>query len=182
MGVLDDFARDKSGPQLTMLFAIALLFVSQFFLYWDDPGIARLGVGSDFRTNLTIFSFKQHGTGWEVHPYVPYVLIVLTIAFLNKSILANPIFRSLGWWGAMILMFLSSADGAPFQAWGAGMGYAAMFIALLAALGNHFDNKRAATGNTPPKPDSGPAVHAAGVPHRSDNPPTRTPPTRNKRT
>ena len=42
MGVLDDFARDKTGPQLTMLVAIALLFVSQFFLYLNDPGSGML--------------------------------------------------------------------------------------------------------------------------------------------
>lgn len=59
MGTLDDFAKDKSGPQLTMLLSIGLLAVSQFFLYLNDAGILTDASNYDYYTQLNIISFPR---------------------------------------------------------------------------------------------------------------------------
>ena len=138
MGFMDDFARDKSGAQLTMLVAIALLFVSQFFLYLNDKGTGFLTFGPNFTSTTHHFtSFDQIGTGWHFHPHAFIILPVLAIAFLNKSILANPTFQRWGWWAALALVIFATAPGAPFRnAGGAQLGGIAVLTALLAAIRN----------------------------------------------
>ena len=142
MGVLDDFARDKSGAQLTMLVAIALLFVSQFFLYLNDAATGFLSGTSDFNaaTTHTFTSFQEIATGWELHPHAFLILPVLLIAFLNKGVLAHPLFRAWGWWAAVVLVLVATVPGAYFRgATGAAMGGIAVVIALVAAIRNRVE-------------------------------------------
>lgn len=45
--MIKEFLRDKSMAHLLMLASLVLLFVSQFFYYFDDPTTGRLDRTSD---------------------------------------------------------------------------------------------------------------------------------------
>jgi hypothetical protein len=153
MGVLDDFARDKTGPQLTMLLAIALLFVSQFFFYMNDQSSGMLVNTSrwDLYSVLVLISSQNIGTGWQLHPHAFVILPVLAIAFLNKSILADARFQRWGWWAGVGLVLAATAPGAYVRALGGSMGGIAVLIALVAAIRYRSESKGQAPAKTLPQ-------------------------------
>ncbi len=155
MGVLDDFARDKSGPQLTMLVAIALLFVSQFFLYLNDHSTGMLANTSrwDLYTTLYIFSPQNIGSGWQLHPHAFVILPVLAYAFLSKSVLGDPRFQRWGWWGSVALVTAATVPGAYVRgAMGGSMGGIAVAIAIVAAIRQRLETRRTLGEKSPPRP------------------------------
>jgi hypothetical protein len=142
--MLDDFARDKTGPQLTMLLAIALLFVSQFFLYLNDQSSGMLLNTSrwDLYTTLLITSFENIGSGWHLHPHAFVIIPLLAFLFMNKSVLADERFQRWGWWAGVALVFAATIPGAYVRnAVGGSMGGIAVLIALVAAIRQRYEAK-----------------------------------------
>jgi hypothetical protein len=137
MELVQEFFRDKSPARLMMIAAIVLLFVSQFFLYLNDPGGGYIpnAMNLEEYTRVVITSFGAVGTGWELHPHAYVILIVLAFAFLRDDIVESPIFSKAGWWVSLILFVVAILPGAPLRdAPGAAMGGIAALIALAAVL------------------------------------------------
>ncbi len=137
MGLVHEFFRDKSPARLLMIAAIALLFISQFFLYLNDPGGGFIpnAMNMNEYTDVVITSFAAVGTGWDLHPHAYVILIVLAFAFLRDDIVASPLFAKAGWWVSLILVIACILPGAPLRdAFGATMGCVAALIALASVL------------------------------------------------
>ena len=150
MDLLKEFFRDKTPARLLMIAAIALLFVSQFFLYLDDPSSALLTIGGDFSSTLHIFDFGAKGTGWELHPHAWVILVVLGFVFLRDDFIDHPLFVRFGWWASVALVIAATAPGAYFRAFGGGLGGIAVLMALGAAFLHLIETKRAAPAKAPP--------------------------------
>ena len=150
MDLVREFFRSKSLAQLVMIAAILLLFVSQFFYYFDDKGTAVLGnmTNLDYYTTLDFISFDRIGTGWELHPHAYVILVLLAFAFLRDDILDHPLFQRWGWWVSLILVFAAIIPGAPMRATGAGMGGIAFLIAIAAVVLHRRERKAAKAAGT----------------------------------
>ncbi len=150
MDMLKEFFRDKSAARLLMIAASALLFVSQFFYYFDDVDksyltythkgslTGPLSGNSELHLDL---SGRGIATGWQLHPQAYLILVVLAFALLRDDIANNRWFGRLGYWAAFILIAVATTPGAPFRANGALMGFVALLMALVAALMNLFRRK-----------------------------------------
>ena len=84
--------RGKPLPQRWMIGAIALSFVSQFLLYMNDDGVAGLYdmTNTDYYTQMVVYAFASHGTGWQLHPQAFVLLPVLAFLFLREDFVARP--------------------------------------------------------------------------------------------
>ncbi len=152
MDLLKEFFRDKTPARLVMIAAVALLFVSQFFYYLDDPSSAQLSIGPDFSSStLYIFDFGAKGTGWELHPHAWVILVVLGFAFLRDDFIDHPLFIRFGWWASVVLVIAATAPGAYLRAFGGGMGGIAVLMAIGATLLHMAETKRAAPAKAPPQ-------------------------------
>lgn len=137
MELVQEFFRDKSPARLLMIAAIVLLFVSQFFLYLNDPGSGFIPNAMNLNeyTDLVRTSFAAVGTGWELHPHAYVILIVLAFAYLRDDIVASPLFSKAGWWVSLILVIAATVPGAYIRnATGGSMGGIAVLIAFAAVL------------------------------------------------
>jgi hypothetical protein len=148
--MLKEFFRDKSAARLLMIAAAVLLFVSQFFNYFDDADksyltftnngslVGPLSGKSELHLDL---SGKGIATGWQLHSQAYLILVVLAFALLRDDIADTKWFGRLGYWAALILILVATTPGAPFRATGALMGTIAILMALVAALMNLFGQK-----------------------------------------
>ena len=100
MDLVREFLRSKSPARLTMIAAILLLFVSQFFLYLNDLGSGYIPNAMDLEhyTQVVFTGLGQVGTGWELHPHAYVILMVLAFAFLRDEIVGSSWFSGVGWW------------------------------------------------------------------------------------
>ena len=129
--------RGKPLPQRWMIGAIALNFVSQFFLYLDDAGIAGLSgmLDTTHYTQLTIYSFAAVGTGWQLHQMAFLLIPVLALVFLREDFVQQRWFIRFGYWLGVVLLFFTMTPGAPFRgAFGALLGLISLVIAIWAAI------------------------------------------------
>jgi hypothetical protein len=143
--------RGKPLPQRWMIGAIALSFVSQFLLYMNDDGVAGLYdmTNTDYYTQMVVYAFASHGTGWQLHPHAFVLLPVLAFLFLREDFVARPWFIRWGYWLGVVMLFFCATPGAPFRsALGALLGFIAIFIGILGAI-LHGRAVRAA-GKAPP--------------------------------
>lgn len=156
MELVQEFFRDKSPARLLMIAAIVLLFVSQFFLYLNDPGGGFIpnAMNLEEYTRVVITSFGAVGTGWELHPHAYVILIVLAFAFLRDEVVESPLFSRAGWWVSLILVIACILPGAPLRnAPGAAMGGIAALIALAAVLVHLAEaRQQKAAAKTPAEP------------------------------
>ena len=136
MEFVREFFRDKTPARLLMIAAIVLLFVSQFFLYFDDAGRGYItnAMNLEEYTQLVITSYGSVGTGWELHPHAYLFLVILAFAFLRDDVVDSTLFSRVGWWISLILVVASVWPGAYLRAPGAMMGGIAVLMALAAVL------------------------------------------------
>lgn len=151
MDLVGEFFRDKTPARLLMIAAIVLLFVSQFFLYLDDPSNAFLSIGGDFSSTLYIYDFGAKGTGWDLHPHAYVILVVLAFAFLSDDIAGHPLFVRFGWWGALALVIAATVPGAYLRAFGGSLGGIAVLMAIGAATLHVLETRRSAPAKAPPR-------------------------------
>ena len=141
MGMLKEFFRDKSAARLLMIAAAVLLFVSQFFNYFDDADKSHMSFYKGESTVHLDLSGRGIATGWQLHPQAYLILVALAFALLRDDIADTKWFGRLGYWAALILVLVATTPGAPFRANGALMGIVALLMALVAALMNLFGRK-----------------------------------------
>lgn len=141
--MLKEFFRDKSAARLLLIAASVLLFVSQFFKYFDDAGNSFMTFGPDFSSTTVHIDVSSRGvaTGWQLHPQAYLILVALAFALLRDDIADTKWFGRFGYWMALILVLVATSPGAPFRATGAGMGMVSFLMALAAALMNMFGRK-----------------------------------------
>ncbi len=143
MDLLKEFFRDKSAARLLMIAAAVLLFISQYFRYFDDHDNSFMTFGPDFSSTTVHIDLnaRRAASGWEAHPHAWVILVVLAFALLRDDIADTAWFRRFGYWAAFILVFAAATPGAPFRADGAKMGGVALLMALAAALMHQFRRK-----------------------------------------
>jgi hypothetical protein len=93
-----------------VLVALLLLTVAQFFLYHEgtSPGYLTNATNTDYYTGIRLNpDYHPRGTGWELNPWMPYLLPVLFVVFLN-DIVEEPIFRWALYWVALWLVFMAT--------------------------------------------------------------------------
>lgn len=141
--MLKEFLRDKSAAHLLLIAASVLLFVSQFFNYFEDTSSSWLDPGSEYRASTLYLDLSSKGTatGWQLHTHGYVIMVVLAFALLYDDVSGSKWFRRFGYWAALILILYATSPGAPFRAPGAGMGLVACLMALVAALMNMFGRK-----------------------------------------
>jgi hypothetical protein len=138
VNLLREFFRDKTAPQLIMLGAILLNFVSQFFLHVNDPGSAMLTdmTNTDYYTGIHYFWGKGVATGWELHPHAYVILLVLAFVYLRDDVVEGSFFRRWGWWLSVLAIFACTIPGNYVQEVGGIMSGISVLIAVAAAIGN----------------------------------------------
>lgn len=135
MELVKEFIRGKSRARLLMLAALALSFISQFFLYETKSDNSYMSLGPNFSSTVYLdVTARAAATGWEMHPYAYIILLVLAFALLRDDVAEMPWFDCFGYWLSAFLLFAASSPGAPFRAKGAAMGFVAFLIALAAAI------------------------------------------------
>lgn len=145
MEFVREFMRSKSPAQLLMIVAIVLLFISQFFLYLNDPGGGYIpnAMNMNEYTQLVITSYGAVGTGWELHPHAYLFLVILGFAFLREDVVGAPWFSAFGWWIALVLVIASTWPGAYLRnAIGGSMGGIAVLIAFAAVMLHRVEAKQ----------------------------------------
>ncbi len=154
--MLNEIARwwkERSGPNKLALVALALLFVSQFFNYYNPHNWGTLSIRSDFSTvGHYYFDTQQGGTGWKIHKWAPYALMLLA-AFLGTDIAESWTFRRWGYWVSIPLAWMALIPGG-ISAPGAKMGLIAVGLLLVAAIWNRRQAK--AKKIVPPPPPAPP--------------------------
>jgi hypothetical protein len=156
MELIREFVRSKTPARLTMIVAIVLLFVSQFFLYLNDQGGGYISNAMDLEhyTQVVFTSFGAVGTGWKLHPHAYVILVVLAFAFLRDDVVDSPLFAKAGWWVSLVLVVVAILPGAPLRdALGASMGAIAALIALVAVLIHQAELRQQAVAAKAPTPD-----------------------------
>lgn len=143
MDLLKEFFRYKTPARLLMIIAALLVFVSQYFMYFNDKDNSYMTIGPDFSSSRVYLdlSARPAATGWEAHPHAYVILVVLAFMLLIDDIADNIWFRRFGYWAAFILLFAATTPGVPFRAGGAKLGGIAVLMALAAALIHQFSKK-----------------------------------------
>lgn len=153
MELVQEFFRDKTPARLLMIAALVLLFVSQFFLYLNDPGGGYIpnAMNLEEYTRVVITSFGAVGTGWELHPHAYVILILLAFAFFRDDIVNAPLFSKAGWWVSLILVIAATVPGAYIRnATGGSMGGIAVLIAFAAVLVHMAEGRQQKAAAKPP--------------------------------
>ena len=149
MASLSDFFRSKPAAQRWMIGAVALSFVSQFFLYVNDGSIAVLNdtVDISYVNPITVFDPGSVGSGWQLHPQAYVLLVVLAFLFLRDDFAESRWFARLGYWLGALGLFCCAVPAAPFRdAPGALLGLVAVVVGIFAAI----LNGRAVKATKPP--------------------------------
>ncbi len=129
--------RERTGPGKLALIALVLLFVSQFFSYYQSRNTGFLSIHSDFSTTgYYRFDPVKGGTGWEIHKWASYALMFLA-AFHGSSLSESRTFRRFGFWLSLPIAFMAVTPGSITQP-GGKMGIAALGLFLIAAIWNAF--------------------------------------------
>jgi hypothetical protein len=116
-----------------VLIALALLTIAQFFLYHEgnSPGYLTNATNPDYYTGIRLNpNYHPRGTGWELNPWMPVLLPVLWVVFLN-DIVEEPIWHWALYWVALWLVFM--ATGALSLGAIGGQTALAVFVLMLAA-------------------------------------------------
>ncbi len=143
--------KDRSGASRLALISLGLLFVSQFFTYYDNAPNNRgqLFIHADFSTTgyyYTDTNAIHGGTGWHIHPWAPGVLLLLA-ALHGSSIRASRSFLRFGFWLSLPVFFVALPPAAITTP-GAKMGFLALGLMLIAAIWN----QRKSLPSPPAKP------------------------------
>lgn len=142
---MQQFLASLSLARKLMLAAIVLMAVSQFLPYSTAYRDAIMsGTSMPFAVNEGV-----DGTGWEVHGHALPMLLLLLGYFLSP-LADDKGFGRFGWWVSVVALFITMMPGSPTP--GVWVGLAAVGLAIVAAILNGRDVKRAAGGTPPPGP------------------------------
>jgi hypothetical protein len=135
--LLDKSVRDAMPrSHKLMLLSIVVFAVSQFLPWGDGSATATGIIGGvlDFTGGGYL-----NGTGWELHPQVGIVLIILLAVYLADPDENIPLFKNVGWWVTPIILLTQSQGGATI---GAYLGLAALIGSVVAAVLHFIEIRR----------------------------------------
>lgn len=147
--LLDQSVRDAMPLSHKLMLVCLVVFTLSQFLPWGDGSATPMFVTSGGVLNFTGGGYLN-GTGWELHPQVWLIMLVLFALYLGDPDENIPLFRTLGWWLTPVLLLTQSAGGATI---GAYLGLAALAGTVVAAVMHLFEQRAAskkAAGDLPP--------------------------------
>lgn len=125
------------GSHKLMLLSLAVFAVSQF-LPWGDGSATATGIIGGV-LDFTGGGY-MNGTGWELHPQVGVVLVILFAVYLADPDESIPLFKTVGWWLTPVALLTQSQGGATM---GTYLGLAALVGAVVAAVIHFVEGRRA---------------------------------------
>lgn len=120
-----EFFNEKRTSSKIMMISIMILFFSQFLPYFEDAPLV-----SGFETIYVVPG--RYATGWDLHPYAVYAIIVLAFIFFKDDISSHAYFFPYGWLVCLGIFFYTISPGAPFRATGAAFGGVSFCLACFA--------------------------------------------------